>query len=145
MVIEYPAGRLDDIKYVAIITRYRGQWVYCFHKRRGSYEHPGGHVESGETAIAAARRELYEETGIADARLTPLWDYKYAWKNGKGHSNGRVFFAEANSLGELPGYSEMDHVALFDTVPDNFTYDYDKERRDIAAALHMLPVLTGER
>ena len=30
----------------------------------GAWGFPGGHVELGETALAAARRELAEETGI---------------------------------------------------------------------------------
>ena len=143
MVIEYPVGRLDNIKYASIITRFHGKWVYAFHKRRDSYEHPGGHVEPGETVIEAARRELYEETGITDARIYPLWDYEYIWENGKGRNNGRVFFAEANKLGELPPCSEMDHVALFDDVPDNFTYDIEAERREHEIVLKMLPVVMG--
>lgn len=48
MVTEYPAGWLDDIGFVAIYTRYQGKWVYSWHKHRKSWEHPGGHVESGE-------------------------------------------------------------------------------------------------
>ncbi|WP_081675941.1 NUDIX domain-containing protein [Butyrivibrio sp. AC2005] len=57
-------GQLDNIEFVVIFTKYNDQWVLCWHKRRGSYENPGGHVEAGETAMQAARRELYEETGM---------------------------------------------------------------------------------
>ncbi len=145
MVREFPAGRLDNIRYVAIFTRYRGRWVYAFHRRRGSYEHPGGHVERGETALEAARRELYEETGIKEATLTPMWDYEYTSGRSKYRNNGRVFFAEASSVGELPECSEMTHIEFFDDVPDNFTYDPAKERRDIRVIMRALPVVLGEK
>ena len=137
MVTEYPVGWLDEIAFVAIYTRYQGKWVYCWHKRRKSYEHPGGHVEPNETPMQAARRELYEETGIKDCRIFPLWDYEYIWEGGKGQNNGRVFYAEVNSLGELPE-SEMERIELFDTVPDNYTYDAEDERRQLAAIEKML-------
>lgn len=34
------------------------------HKWRGKYGVPGGHIELGESALAAARREAKEETGL---------------------------------------------------------------------------------
>lgn len=41
------------------------------HKWRGKYVVPGGHIELGETAVEAARREAKEETGleISDIRF----------------------------------------------------------------------------
>jgi 8-oxo-dGTP pyrophosphatase MutT (NUDIX family) len=35
------------------------------------WDFPKGHIERGEDALAAAQRELHEETGIQDFRLVP--------------------------------------------------------------------------
>lgn len=134
---EYPVGRLDNIGFVVIFTRYQGKWVYCWHKKRKSYEHPAGHVEANETPMEAAKRELFEETGIEDCRIIPLWDYEYIWENGEGSNNGRVFYAEVNSLGVLPK-SEMERIEFFDTVPENYTYNRDDELKDIEKIGKML-------
>ena len=57
----------------------RGNQLLLAQRSKGSYKgrwgFPGGHLERGETVIAAALRELREETGVeADARsiLTAL-------------------------------------------------------------------------
>ncbi len=127
----YLPGSLENITYVSVFTKYNDKWVYCWHKYRKSYEHPGGHVEPGEKPLEAARRELYEETGIRDCELIPLWDYEYVWENGEGRNNGRVYLAIAKSLGELPP-NEMSRVELFDDVPEPFTYKREDELSNIA-------------
>ncbi len=129
-ITEYPAGKLNNIGFVVIFTRYQKKWVYCWHRHRQSFEHPAGHVELNEIPIEAAKRELFEETGIKDCNIIPLWDYEYIWGNGQGSNNGRVFYAEVNSLGKLPE-SEMERIEFFDTVPENYTYNREDEIRDI--------------
>lgn len=126
----YIAGLLNNIEFVVIFTKYNDRWVYCWHKKRESWEHPGGHVEKDETPLQAAKRELFEETGITDCNIIPLWDYEFIWENNQGRNNGRVYLAIAHSLGKLPE-SEMSRIELFDDVPPNYTYDRDEEKNDL--------------
>ena len=38
-------------RFAVILTRYQGQWVFCKHKERDTYEAPGGHREAGESIL----------------------------------------------------------------------------------------------
>ena len=40
----------------------------------------------------------------------------------RGIAHGQVFFARVYELGELPDYSEMERVELFDEIPQELTY-----------------------
>lgn len=125
----HPTGFLGTYKYVVVCSYFKGQWLLSRHKSRETWETQGGHVEAGETPLEAAKRELYEESGVQDADVYPVCDY-YGY-NSKSHANGRVFLAMIHSLGELPE-SEMKEIKLFEVLPENLTYP------------DVTPVLIGE-
>ncbi len=109
-------------KYVVVISRYRGKLLLSRHRERDTWETQGGHIEPGETALEAARRELWEESGAEEFSLRPLCRY-YAWvvDNPEDGSWGAVFFADIERLGPLPE-SEMAETRCFDTLPEQITY-----------------------
>ena len=115
----HPFGTLPELKFVVICARFEGQWLMSKHKKRDTWETQGGHIEQGETPEAAARRELYEESGVADAVLYPVCDY--CGYDDYGYANGAVFLADIHHLGTLPE-SEMQEVRLFAEMPEELTY-----------------------
>ena len=115
----HPFGSLAPLRFVVVCSFCRGQLLLSYHSGHQSWETQGGHIEEGETPEDAARRELYEESGVSDAELVPVCDY-YAYDR-EGSSNGRVYAALVRRLGALPA-SEMSAARLFDVLPENLTY-----------------------
>lgn len=115
----YPTGSQGTYKYVVVCSNYQGKWLFSRHKKRTTWETQGGHVEAGETPMEAAKRELYEESGVTKADLYPVCDY--IGYRGPRFASGMVFLAVVHELGELPE-SEMQEVGLFEELPENLTY-----------------------
>lgn len=110
---------LTKYKYVVTFAKYQEQWVFCKHKQRDTWEVPGGHIEKGETPLEASRRELFEESGALESKITAICDI---WTgDDTSGANGVVFFAEIKRLGDLPE-SEMEKISFFDWLPESLTY-----------------------
>lgn len=110
----------STLKCAVICARYKGQWLLSRHKERTTWEIPGGGIKSGETALEAAQRELWEETGATDADIRPVC---VSAVNQDGiPTYGMLFFAEVHSMGSVPESSEIAEVRLFEQLPDHLTY-----------------------
>ena len=120
----HPFNTFNDYFCVDIIALHKGKWILCKHKKRDTWENPGGHIDEGETPLETAKRELYEETGAINFDIEPLCDYyingEITGRYFKG--NSQVYFAIVHTLGELPSDSEMELIDFFDSLPDELTY-----------------------
>ncbi len=58
--------------------------IALVHQHGDSWSFPKGHIEDGETDLEAARREIYEETGLTDLALVRKLGSYERYSIGKG-------------------------------------------------------------
>lgn len=111
------------LKFAVIISKKDGQWVFCKHKDRDTYEVPGGHRESGEAIIDTAKRELYEETGAIKYSINPVCVYSVTAPDSfdGAETFGGLYYADIEEL-EPELHSEIEKVFFMDELPDRWTY-----------------------
>lgn len=116
---------VDDsfLKFAVIITKTNGKWVFCKHKKRNTWEVPGGHRESGESITETAKRELYEETGAKEYVIRPICVYSVtAPDNFNGEETfGMLFYADVFSF-EEELHSEIEKIVIMEELPSEWTY-----------------------
>ncbi len=123
-VYQFPAMEVEDssIGWAVILAKYQNQWVFVKHKERDTFEAPGGTREKHEGIAECAKRELYEETGAMQFKITALEVYSIKHEN-HSVSYGQLFYAEISELSGLPE-SEIKEVKLFNSCPKNLTYPF---------------------
>lgn len=121
----YELNTIEDNKllFAVIVTKFNGQWLYVRHKDRNTWEIPGGHREEKENINDTASRELFEETGAAKFKLTPICTYSVERDESVDYteSYGQLFYSEVEELDNLLQF-EIGEIKLFDDIPNNLTY-----------------------
>ena len=119
--------KVDDslLKFAVIIAKTNGNWVFCKHRERDTFEIPGGHREAGEEILETAKRELREETGAVVYEMTPICVYSVKGKTRvNNHSDdesfGMLYYADIASFEEL--HSEIETILVTDRLVDSWTY-----------------------
>jgi 8-oxo-dGTP diphosphatase len=106
--------------YSVITARYLDKWVFVRHRQRRTFEIPGGHIELNETAYEAALRELQEETGAVRFSLICVSAYSVTTDNETTY--GKLFYAVIEQMEPVPDTSEIEEIAVMETLPDPVTY-----------------------
>lgn len=111
------------LRFAVIVSKSGNQYVFCKHKKRDTWEIPGGHREDGEDILETAKRELYEETGALDYVIKPICVYSVtAPDNFDGkESFGMLYFADIKGF-EGALHSEIEKIALMEELPQLWTY-----------------------
>lgn len=121
LVETHPIGSVSEeqLAYAVICALMNGKLVCVKHHCRESWEIPGGRREIGESILAAAKRELFEETGAVDFTINEICDYSVSINQMKSY--GRLYQAVITAALPLPAF-EIKEISLFDNLPEPLTY-----------------------
>jgi 8-oxo-dGTP pyrophosphatase MutT (NUDIX family) len=106
-----------------VVVRFAGRepLVLLIRDSYGHWGFPKGHLERGEPADAAARREVIEETGLPSVELLGVIasiDWRFRFRGTLIHKNCEFFLMETSSQATRPQKSEGITACKWSTFDD---------------------------
>lgn len=94
---------------------------------QGSWALPGGFVDMDETLADAAKRELYEETGLVVDSLTQFYTFDAVNRDPRGRTISIVFIGHADSSARIKAGDDASTADWFsfDALPP-LAFDHEK-------------------
>ncbi|MFS0556445.1 NUDIX domain-containing protein [Brevibacillus sp. 179-C9.3 HS] len=97
--------------HVLIFAFYQGKLLFTRHRTRG-VELPGGKVETGENSLAAAVREVYEETGAILEGIERIGQYTIQDSMRKD-----IYVAKVSHYASQPSGADVLETIVFADIP----------------------------
>ena len=112
-----PPADVGKIKFVNCVAHQQNEILFCKWRDNEIWVLPGGRVDPGETAEAAAHRELLEKTGATLKDLEVLC-YIHCFMFNLEYW-GIAYFGEIKELGKPLDLNEVSEASLFSHFPEN--------------------------
>lgn len=109
----------NKLEFAVICSKFKTQWIWVKHKKRITWEIPGGRREQGEEILNTAKRELFEETGATNFELIEICEYSVT-KDAQTRY-GRLYYATVKELNQSLEF-EIEKIQFFDEQPQDLTY-----------------------
>jgi 8-oxo-dGTP diphosphatase len=112
--LTFDPNEFENAGHVLILPFYHGQLVFARQRERG-IELPGGKVEKGETPLAAAVRETYEEIGASLSEIRLIGQYIVDLPNGRMVK--AIYTALVDQLHPIPFDTDTLGPVIFESIP----------------------------
>ncbi|MBQ8297831.1 MAG: NUDIX domain-containing protein [Ruminococcus sp.] len=104
------------------------------HVNSGHWSFPKGHVESGETEVETAKREIMEETSI-DVIIDPTFRETVTYSPKKDTVKVVVYFlAKAKNVDYVPQEGEISEIRWVDIAHAAHVLSYENDRTIVSKA-----------